>query len=419
MSALRLLAGVSGEPLSHHEHAELHGASLRFQGAALRAELAAAGLRGRGGGAFPLAAKINAVAGHRRRPALVVNGCEGEPMGSKDRVLLQLAPHLVIDGALAVGDAIGAERIVLAVDERDDVSEDRLHDALAERGRRAAGRRPEVVHAPSGYVTGQESALVNWVGGGAAKPTVVPPRVSDRGVDGRPTLVSNAETLAHAALIARHGARWFREVGTAEDPGTALVTVGGAVAAPGVYEIELGMALPDLVRDAGGPTARAGGALIGGYAGAWIGPDQVRAQRLGQAPARHAGPRLGAGIVVLLPDGACAVAETARTADWLARQTAGQCGPCVHGLAAIAGALEHARCGRGGRGALADVVRWLAQVPGRGACAHPDGAAAFIASALRAFREQFLDHAEYGACDRCDAPPVLDTPPLRRLGGTR
>ncbi len=177
-----------------------------------------------------------------------------------------------------------------------------------------ARHRPELMRVPPGYVSGQESALVNWLGGRGAKPSVVPPRVTDRGVDGRPTLVSNAETLAHAALIARHGARWFAEVGIPEDPGTALVTLGGAVGVPGVYEIELGVALSSLLRDAGGPSAPIGGVLIGGYAGGWIGPEQVAGQRLDRVSAQEAGSRLGAGIVVVLPESACPVAETARAA---------------------------------------------------------------------------------------------------------
>jgi NADH:ubiquinone oxidoreductase subunit F (NADH-binding) len=413
MSAPRLLAGVSAGRMTYAEHRQVHGSSLRFHGAELRAQLAASGLRGRGGGAFPLSAKIDAVARRRRRPVLVVNGCEGEPMSGKDRVLLQSAPHLVIDGALAVGDAVGAERIVFAVDELDDLSADALGHALAERSRGAARRRPELVRVPPGYVSGQESALVNWVGARGAKPSVVPPRVTDRGVDGRPTLVSNTETLAHAALIARHGARWFAEAGIPEDPGTALVSLGGAVAAPGVYEIDLGVSLASLLREAGGPSARIAGVLIGGYAGGWIGPEQVPVQRLDRVSAQEAGSRLGSGIVVVLPESACPVAETARTAEWMALESAGQCGPCVHGLAAIGRALEDVRRGERGREALADVVRWVAQIPGRGACAHPDGAVAFVASAVRVFREAFVDHADYGPCDGCDRPPVLETPGLR------
>ncbi len=419
MSAPRLLAGVSAARMPYAEHREVHGPSLRFHGAELRAQLAASGLRGRGGGAFPLSVKIDAVTRQRRRPVLVVNGCEGEPMSGKDRVLLQCTPHLVIDGALAVGDAIGAERVVFAVDQLDDVSGDAFEDALAERSRRTSQGRPELVRVPPGYVSGQESALVNWLNGRALKPSVVPPRVTDRGVDGRPTLVSNPETLAHAALIARHGARWFAEAGIPEDPGTALVTLGGAVVAPGVYEIELGSALVSLLRDAGGPSARIEGVLIGGYGGGWIGPEQVAGQRLDRVSVLQAGSRLGPGIVVVLPERACPVAEIARAAEWMALESAGQCGPCVHGLAAIGRAMEDVRTGQRGREALADVVRWAGQIPGRGACGHPDGAVAFVASAVRVFREALLDHAEYGPCDGCDRPPVLETPGLRLRGTTR
>lgn len=411
MSTPRLLAGVGATRMTYGEHRDVHGAMIRFQGAELRAQIAASGLRGRGGGAFPLAAKLDAVARRRRRPVLVVNGCEGEPMSDKDRLLLQSAPHLVIDGALAVGDAIGAQRIVFAVDELDDLSLEAIEDALSERPRRATRDRPELMRVATGFVSGQESALANWLDGRGAKPSVQPPRVTERGVGGRPTLVANAETLAHVALIARHGAHWFSEAGTPEDPGTALVTLGGAVAVPGVYEIELGLPLATLLRNAEGPAARVRAVLIGGYAGGWIGPAQVAAQPLDRA--RRAGARLGAGVVVVLPEAACPVAEVARTAEWMALESAGQCGPCVHGLGAIGRALEDVRRGDHGREALADVVRWVAQIPGRGACAHPDGAVGFVASAVRVFREAFLDHAEYGPCDACDRPPVLQTPGLR------
>ena len=413
MNQSRLLAGLRSDRLTYPQHCEVHGSS-RIQGAELRSHLSAAGLRGRGGAAFPLSVKLDAVARRaRRRPVLIANGCEGEPMSAKDRVLLQCAPHLVIDGALAVGEVIGAERILLAIDEFDVLSSDSLDEALDERRRdRTAGRQIEAVRVPSGYVSGQETALVNWCNTRTAVPTTGSPRVTERGVDRRPTLVSNVETLAHAGLIARHGAQWFRKAGTAEDPGTALVTLSGAVASPGVYEVEHGEQLTSLLRDAGGTLAPVAGVLIGGYAGGWIGPQQLAGLTLDRASMQHAGTRLGAGIVVVLPSDACPVSETSRVAEWMAGRSAGQCGPCSHGLTAIADALEDVRVGRDGRRALADVARWCTQIPGRGACAHPDGAVGLVASALRVFRDEYLDHADHGPCDRCDTPGVLNTPGL-------
>ena len=169
------------------------------------------------------------MAARRGRRAIVVNGAEGEPLSAKDRTLLELAPHLVLDGALLAAEAVGAREIVA----RDEA----LRLGGARRGepgaggtaRRGLGARADV---PDAYLAGEETALIRCLNGGPMKPTVTPPRPDQRGLGRRPTLVSNAETLAHVALIARHGARWFRELGTADHPGSALVTVGGAVERP-------------------------------------------------------------------------------------------------------------------------------------------------------------------------------------------
>jgi NADH:ubiquinone oxidoreductase subunit F (NADH-binding) len=401
MTALRLLDGIGPSSMSYQRHEQVHGELPRTP--ALRHELGRSGLRGRGGASFPLSAKVEAVCRARGEPVLVVNACEGEPMSSKDRLLLRSAPHLVLDGALSLAAAIGAREVIVAVDERE--------HALAENVRAAIGERPktratrfDLTAVPSRYVSGQETALVRWCNERVAKPRSLGPRVTDRGVRRRPTLVSNAETVAHVALIARHGAAWFRAVGTGEDPGSALVTVSGAIGAPGVYEIGHGEPLGSLLASAGGVAERARAFLLGGYGGGWIDATDEPAARLSPAQLRSLGARLGPGVIVVLGESACPVDETARAAIWLASQSAGQCGPCVHGLAAIAGALAAIRDGRDGRDgprALARVERWCEQVTGRGACAHPDGAASFVASALRVFAAEFADHAGGGHCDAC------------------
>jgi len=189
----------------------------------LIARVEAAGLRGRGGARFPTAVKLAAVA-RRRRPIVVVNATEGEPASVKDKALLHRAPHLVLDGAAAAGAAVGAREVIVAV-ERSAVSTLQATEAAVGE-RRAAGIDRlivRVVGTPSRYVAGEETALIHWLNGGEAKPTLVPPRPFERGVNGRPTLVDNAETLAHLALIARFGPQWYRRAGTADDPGTTLV----------------------------------------------------------------------------------------------------------------------------------------------------------------------------------------------------
>jgi NADH:ubiquinone oxidoreductase subunit F (NADH-binding) len=243
---------------------------------------------------------------------------------------------------------------------------------------------------PDAFVAGEETALVNLLNGGAAKPTFVPPRPFERGVRGRPTLVQNVETFANVALVARFGPEWFRSLGTRDEPGSALVTVSGIVARPAVFEVALGTPLRDVLLNAG-RREELDAVLVGGYLGTWITAAEAGRLRLLDADLGEVGASLGARVLAALPAGACGVAETARVARYLADESAGQCGPCVNGLAAIAGALE--RIARGDARHLDRLDRWLGQVAGRGACAHPDGAVRFVASARRVFAAEFDRHA--------------------------
>ncbi|HUZ80688.1 MAG TPA: SLBB domain-containing protein, partial [Gaiellaceae bacterium] len=304
----RLLAAVrsDGRAVPAHDHVRLYG-PLELPGRDLVSLLQASGLRGRGGGAFPAGDKLAAVAAQRGRPVVVVNATEGEPASSKDRALLRLVPHLVLDGAVAVANAVGARTVIVAMAAR---------RAAGERGAVAAALKErresldwQIASIPDGFVAGEETALVNALNGKAEKPSVKPPYPFERGVDGEPTLVQNAETLAHVALIARFGPRWFRSLGTEAEPGTALVTVSGAVARPGVYEIELGTQVSELFDQAGGATESLSASLVGGYFGGWTrDPNHPLTAAAG----------LGAGVVVAFPASVCGVRESARITRYLA-----------------------------------------------------------------------------------------------------
>lgn len=408
----RLLAGASGRRVGLRAHLELHG-RLEPDGAdgSLIALVAAAGLRGRGGAAFPTATKMAAVAEAGRGAIVVANGAEGEPMSVKDRTLLEAYPHLVLDGAVLGARAVGAREAIVCVPRRCGGAQASIVEALRERqAARLDGVSIRLVTTPDRYLAGEESALVSFLNGGAVKPTFVPPRPFERGVRRRPTLVQNVETLAHLALIARHGSLWFRQAGTAQEPGTALVTLAGAVRAPGVYEIPLGLPLEELLHSAGGPAAAVRGVLIGGYFGSWVDGRALDDLVLHEDHLRPLGGGLGSGVIVVLPAGACPVAETARVTAYLSREAAGQCGPCTHGLGAVADAVAGLARGRATRTVETDLERWSALVPGRGACHHPDGAIRFASSALRVFAAEFADHRRQGPCDACAAPGVLAIP---------
>ncbi len=374
---------------------------------ALIDEVERAGLRGHGGAAFPTAVKMRAVAAERGRAVVVINAAEGEPASLKDRTLLQALPHLVLDGGALAAQAVGAEEVILCVP--DSIALEGPERAIAERTAQLGEGSPRIRLAtvPDRYVAGQETALVNHLNGGPALPTFTPPMTFQSGVGRRPTLVNNAETLAHLALIARHGAGWFRELGTAGEPGSALVTLSGPVAYPGVYEIEQGSSLRSLIDAAGGPTAELRAVLFGGYAGAFVDASLMRGLALSDEHLAPHGASLGAGVVLLLSKDACGVAETARVTRWLAQQSARQCGPCLHGLDALAGSIEEVASGAA-RGKSRQRIAYFASLArGRGACSHPDGAVRLIVSALEVFAADFADHAKHGTCDACRRPGEL------------
>ena len=416
----RLLAGVDpSAAMGLERHLELHGALPRARRArahrrarasshALIDEVERAGLLGRGGATFPLARKLRLVGGSRGRPLVVANGVEAEPASFKDRVLLETLPHLVLDGAELAAEAVGAERAILAVRHDAGAAADALAVALAER---PPGGVPFTIEgAPTRFLAGQESALIDFLDGGAGKPRHTPPLPGERGLQRRPTLVSNVETLAHLALVARHGAAWYRQLGEATQPGSTLVTISGPLAEPGVYEIEHGASLTSVVAAAGGYTAPVRGALVGGYGGTWIAAGELSGVNLANEQLARHRARLGAGLLVFLSDEACPVAETARLTAWLAAQSAHQCGPCEHGLDALSETIAQIAAGAPPPRAGARLEQLRRLIEGRGACHHPDGAVSQALSAVRAFAEDFAAHARRGACARCARPPELPLP---------
>jgi NADH:ubiquinone oxidoreductase subunit F (NADH-binding) len=397
----RLLAGIrsDGRPVSLSEHLHRHGPlpAPRRGGpdVALVELVEASGLRGRGGGSFPTGRKLRAVASAGRRSVVLVNGVEAEPISSKDHVLLAYDPHLVLDGAAVAAAAVGARDVFVAVNAAAGNTFSTVRGAIAERAN-AERITFHAVAVPDRFVAGEETALVSFVDGGPPKPTFTPPRPFEKGVGGAPTLVQNAETLAHLALIARYGPDWFRGVGTRDEPGSALVTLNGAVERPGVYEIPLGLPMRELLAWAGGPRAPISAYLIGGYFGTWLAAGDAESALLVDSDLRRWQASLGARAIFALPETTCGVAETARLARYLADQSVRQCGPCVHGLDALAKALERlARANT--KEQESRLPRWLDQIAGRGACHHPDGAVRLVRSALHVFADECALHMR-GSC---------------------
>lgn len=399
------LLGPGGADLA--EHLRTHGPLPCFSGRGdtlrhprgLIGETGAAGLTGRGGAGFPTAVKLAAVARQRGGKVVAGNGAEGEPASHKDKQLLWLAPHLVLDGLQLAAAAVGARRACLYV-HRHDQLQGRLAGALAERA--AAGWDPiavELVTAPPRFLSGEESALASRIGGGLARPAFKRPPVYERGAGGAPTLVQNVETLAHLALIARHGAAWFRQIGTAAEPGSMIVTVHRADGTVVVREVPVGVPVGEVL-----DCSAAQAVLVGGYHGAWIPAEQAARLPLANVALRPLGAAVGAGVLAALPPDRCGLAETARVLRYLAAESAGQCGPCLNGLPRIAAAFTALAELRADRRCLDDLERWAGLVTGRGACHHPDGTVRLVRTALAAFSAETSQHL-HGHCTAVQALP--------------
>jgi NADH:ubiquinone oxidoreductase subunit F (NADH-binding) len=406
-ATLRLLDGppASAGPESLAAHLARLGPRPQHPGGSLIEVIDAAGLRGRGGAAYPAARKWAATRDRSSGNAVVVaNGAEVEPLSAKDRLLMTTRPHLVLDGLLLAAEAVAAGRAVVYISRAHDDATAAISAAIDER--RAAGDLPlavSVARAPHRYVAGEETAAIAHLNGGVARPTLVPPRPFERGVDGRPTVVNNVETLAQAALIARHGADQYRRAGTEGVTGTVLVTMAAAIHSPGVYELPGGSTVAQAVSAGGGATASVAAILVGGYFGRWVAADEAWDLRLGvDIP-------LGSGAIAVFPHGRCGVAQTAAIVGFLARESARQCGPCEHGLAALAGTTSQLAFGKARPRDTERLQRWIGQIAGRGACHHPDGALVLLSSGLRVFAGDVATHLRRGRCDR-DPRALLPAP---------
>ena len=399
--AERLLAGppLDGRPESLTEHRRRLDDLPDAPAGQVVAALEAAGLLGRGGAGFPVGRKWRAIYDRREggTPVIVANGAEGEPESAKDRVLMTHRPHLVIDGAVLAARTLGADRVELYLG-REHVQAVRvMKEAVGQRAK-SEQNLLHIVEAPVGYVAGESTAVVHYVNSKDARPITTPPRMSERGVRNRPTLVQNVESLAYSALVARYGPDWFRERGRGSNRGTALVTVAGPVRHEGVVEIDLGTPLAELVELAGGLTGTPQAALIGGYFGTWTRIESAWTLPLDPESLKAAGLTFGCGLVRLFDARTCGVDYSARIMAFLAAGSAMQCGPCRYGLADLADASGRVASMGAARNDLSDIERWIGLVTGRGACRHPDGAAQQMSTALAVFADDFVSHAEHRRC---------------------
>ena len=407
-----VLSGPTGtDPEGLVDHLARWGALPGVDGSGVRALLRASGLDGRGGGGFPLARKVETARLAVGIPLVVINAGESEPASRKDRFLCATRPHLVLDGAALLATALGVDEVVVHLHRAPGSPVGRLEAAVAERLRHCADDPGWRLSAgPDRYVSGESSAVAGFVDGGEARPRFTTLPLAVAGPSGRPTVVSNAETVAHLAVLARTGPDGWAARGVPSSPGPRLVTLAGAVTHPGrVLELSGAATVGDALL-ADGVVAPPAAVLIGGFAGTWV-SGEVAWQTPFTRDALHCvGAQPGCGLLGVLPHGACALTETARIVSYLAGESAGQCGTCVAGLPRLAHAWAGLARGdlrrRGVRrmSALGDTVE------GSGACGHPDAVVRLIRSTLDTFEDDVVRHLAGRPCRHADHPPVLPVP---------
>lgn len=335
-----------------------------------------AGLTGRGGARFPTGVKLQSAID--RRAELIVNACDGEIGTHKDAYVV--AEHL---DELRHGAGLIARDVVWAA-HRDSETERRLLDAGL-----------DVLSAPPRYVASEESALVSLRHGGLGRPIMRTAPISfgardARGKRLRPTLVLNAETVWRVSQIQQHGPDWFRGFGTAQEPGPRLVTVGGRVTRPGVYQSEAGASLRGLLERAGATDVRAVG--VSGLSGGFVPGGEIASAIWSDAGLEPYGLTTGTGALRVLDRTACPLEYVSRMLSYAAGESAGQCGPCMFGVPAVAEQFERLAASRLPVDEFPLLQNRLGMLPGRGACRFPDGVSAFAASALRTFDADVRAH---------------------------
>ena len=316
------------------------GAAVEMGPDAVCAAVADSGLSGRGGAAFPTGVKWRAVAAEQGRPKHVVANCdESEPGTFKDRIVMEQDPFAVIESLTLAGFATGAENGWIYIRGEYPLATARLSNALVQAreagllGADAAGSGHsfdiEIRRGAGAYICGEETALFASLEGFRGEPRSKPPFPTTHGLFREPTAINNPETLINTLDIVLNGAEAYRSRGTERSPGTKLLCLSGRVSRPGLYEVEFGTTLGEVLQLAGPLTGSGNLAavLMGGAAGSFVGPDALD-MPLTLEDTRERGTTLGSGVVMAFTDEIDMTAVAVRIAEFFRNESCGQCVPC-------------------------------------------------------------------------------------------
>lgn len=370
-------------------------------------EIKASGLTGRGGAAFSTGLKWEFA---RRAPGdikyIICNADEGEPGTFKDRLILEGDPHKLIEGMMIAGYAVGASFGFVYIRGEYSLSIERLEKAIKDaRSYGLLGKGIlnsnfsfdiKVMKGAGAYVCGEETALIESLEGKRGHPRNKPPYPVTEGLWGRPTVVNNVETLANVPEIIRNGSSWFRSYGTDKCPGTKVYTIIGKVANPGLIEAEMGTTLRDILYEYAGGIKTGKSfkcALVGGAAGAFLGPDMLDA-KMDFVNLREYAAVLGSGAILVMDEGTDVVDMLKSIIHFFKHESCGHCVPCRLGTAQLTMIIDRIAESKGKKGDIEMLLKISEVMRDTAFC--PLGQSLYlpVSSSLKYFREELLDHIQ-------------------------
>ncbi|MEO8401192.1 MAG: NADH-quinone oxidoreductase subunit NuoF [Gammaproteobacteria bacterium] len=368
-------------------------------------------LRGRGGAGFPTGLKWSFIRHDLPGQKYVLcNADEGEPGTCKDRDILLLNPHQLIEGLAIAGYSMGATVVYNYIRGEFWEPYERFEEALNEAraagfvGKNILGSGVDVEiysHLGAGaYICGEETALMESLEGKKGMPRFKPPFPAVRGLYSRPTTINNVETFATVPVILEKGAEWFLNLGKPNNGGCKIFSVTGHVNKPGNYEVPLGTPFKDLLAMAGGMRdgRKLKAVIPGGSSMPVLPADIIMNLDMDFDSMQKAGTGLGSGAVIVMDESVCMVKMLQRISHFYMEESCGQCTPCREGtgwLYRLVHRIEH------GEGTLEDIEnlkRVAKNIEGRTICAFGEAAAWPVGGFLKHFYDEFVYHVEHGKC---------------------
>ncbi len=374
-------------------------------------EVKTSGIRGRGGAGFPTGLKWGFIPKESDKPKYVCcNADEGEPGTFKDRVIIENDPHLLIEGIIIAGYAIGAKAGYIYIRGEFAFGAERLEGAIKEAyakgflGRNIFSKGFDFdiyVHRGAGaYICGEETALIDSIEGKRGMPRIKPPFPAVAGLYNGPTIVNNVETLSSVPHIILKGGRWYSKIGPEKSPGTKIFTVSGHVEKPGPYELPMGTPLREIIYEhaggiKGGRKLKA--VIPGGASTPVLTPDEIDVKMDFDSVAA-VGSMMGSGAVIVMDESTCIVKAVLRLAKFFAHESCGKCTPCREGCTWMAKILADIENGEGREGDVDLLLSVSDNIFGKTFCPLGDGASMMVSGAVKKFREEFEYHIENGKC---------------------